>query len=101
MKSWNGRVSSVALACARSTCSSPSTSRRVRSPSEPEEGGLMVALEVDVEAVAAVLRGGDQRRAAIGIEAREERVGVVGALLVGEVAPRRDAVQQPAREHRD
>src|SRR3954451_9044699 len=101
MKSWDGAVKSEARAWARSTCSSPSTSRRVRSPSELEEDGLMVTLQVDVEAVAAVLGGGDQRRAAVGVEAREQRIGGVGALLVGEVDPRGDAVQQPAREHGD
>ena len=32
MYSWNGRVKSVALSVARSTCSSPSTSRRTFMP---------------------------------------------------------------------
>src|SRR5580700_12225363 len=32
MKSWNGAVNSVVAAIARSTCSSPRTSRRVRTP---------------------------------------------------------------------
>ena len=32
MNSWNGRLKSVALAVARSTCSSPSTSRRTFMP---------------------------------------------------------------------
>src|SRR5215469_18940752 len=32
MRSWNGAVKSVVLAAARSTCSAPSTSRRVRMP---------------------------------------------------------------------
>src|SRR3954451_4559282 len=102
MNSWKGRVKSLVRACARSTCSSPSTSRRVRSPgsSEGEEDGLTVPLEVDVEAVAAVLGGGDQRRAPLRLERAQQRVGGVGLLLVAEVDPRRHAVQQAAREQR-
>src|SRR5687767_4193701 len=101
MRSWNGAVKPVVLAWARSTCSSPRTSRRTRSPSEPEEDGLMVSLEVDVEAVAAVLGGRDQRRAALGVEGGQQRVGVVGLWLVAEVDARGDPVQEPAREHGD
>src|SRR5215211_5134843 len=85
MKSWNGAVNSVVRACAQSTCSSPSTSRRVRSPSEPEEDGLILALEVDVEAVAARLGGGDQRRTPRRLERGQQRVAGVGRLLVAEV----------------
>src|SRR4051794_30014848 len=35
MKAWKSSVNGVVAACARSTCSSPSTSRRIRSPSSP------------------------------------------------------------------
>src|SRR4051794_6715502 len=41
MKSWNGAVNGVVRRCERSTCSSPSTSRRVRSPAS-SEGEVMV-----------------------------------------------------------
>src|SRR5829696_5771220 len=102
MKSWKGRVKSVAAAWARSTCSSPSTSRRVRSPgsSEGEEDGLMIPLEVDVEAVAAAAVGlGDEGRALRLSETGEQRVGRVGARLVPEVDPRGEPVQEPAGEH--
>src|SRR5690349_21720475 len=103
MNSWNGRVNSVVRACARSTCSSPSTSRRVRSPgsSEGEEDGLTVPLKVDVEAVAAVLGSRDQRGAALWLERGQQRVRGVRLVLVAEVDPRRHAVQQAAREQRD
>src|SRR6187431_176265 len=103
MNSWNGRVKSLVRAWARSTCSSPSTSRRVRSPgsSEPEEDGFTVPLKVDVEAVAAVLDGGDQRLTPLRPERGQQRVGGVGLRLVAEVDARRDAVEQAAREHRD
>ena len=93
----------MARACARSTCSSPSTSRRVRSPSQSrEEDGFTVPLEVDVEAVAAVLGCGDQRRAAVRRRAR------TAAGRRRWPRPRRRSrcasatrSQQPAREHRD
>src|SRR5215210_6793835 len=104
MKSWKGRLKSVARSWARSTCSSPSTSRRVRSPgsSEGEEDGLMVPLQVDVERVAAAAVGlGDEGRALRLAEAGEQRIGGVGLRLVAEVDPGGDAVQEPAREHRD
>src|SRR4051812_5921948 len=103
MKSWKGAVKAVARACARSTCSSPSTSRRTRSPgcSEGEEDGLMFALEVDAEGVPAVPGGSDQRRAAVRNERREHGIGGVRVRLVGEVDAGRDAVQQAAREDGD
>src|SRR5215207_10221915 len=105
MKSWNGRVKSVTRSCARSTCASPRTSRRVRSPgsSEGEEDGLTISpLEQDVEGVGARAVGlGDERRALGLPEAREQGVGGVGLGLVAEVQARRDAVQQAAREDGD
>src|SRR5829696_7249299 len=103
MSSWKGRLKSEARSCARSTCSSPSTSRRVRSPgsSEGEEDGLTFPLQVDVEAIAAVLGGGDQRGSPLRLEAGHQRVAGVEVGLVGEVDARGDAVQQPAGEHGD
>src|ERR671932_484311 len=85
MKSWNGAVSSVAPAMARSTCASPSTSRRTFMPaswagSDIEEDGL-VGL-------------GHQRMAAVGGDAVRH-----GGLL--EADARDEPVQQPAREHVD
>src|SRR4051794_24005075 len=61
MKSWNGCVNGVAFAAARSTCSSPSTSRRTRSPSDGIERRLLLALQVDVVVAA-------------GVEARDDAV---------------------------
>src|ERR687893_2724616 len=101
MNSWNGAVNSVVRACARSTCSSTSTSRRVRSPSEGEEDGLIGSLQVDVEAVAAVHGLSEQRGALRLREPGQDGVGGVGLRLVGEVDAGDDPVEQPAREHGD
>src|SRR5215218_11187490 len=98
MKSWNGAVNSVVLACARSTCSSPSTSRRLRSPSEPEEDGLIGTLEVDVEAV---VGAGDQRAALTVGQRGQHGIRGVGFRLVGEVDAGDHAVEQPASEDGD
>ena len=62
----------------------------------------MRPLEVDVEGVAVVARlRRPASRGASASSADEQRVGGVGLGLVGEVEPRRDPVQQAAREHRD
>src|SRR5829696_10042597 len=100
MSSWKGRLKSEARSCARSTCSSPSTSRRVRSPgsSEGEEDGLTISLQVDVEAVAAGLGGGDQRRPPPRLEPGQQRIRGVRPGLVGEVDAGGNPVQQPPGE---
>src|SRR4051812_32736855 len=107
MKSWNSAVKSVVPSIARSTWASPSTSRRTvmpaacRASSDGEEDGLIGALEMDVEAVAAVLAGRDEGGPGIVVrEAGEHRVGGVGLLLVLEVQPRDDLVQEAAGEDR-
>src|SRR4029450_11327294 len=73
MRSWESAVSSVVAAVARSTWGSPSTARRtdmpwscrrwssMPSPSDGKEGGLLGALQADVEAQPVVPVGdGDQ-----------------------------------------
>ena len=101
-------MKSVARACARSTCSSPRTSRRTsmpsawRSSSDREEGRLIGPLEVDVELVAVV--GALRRRASPAPSSSRPASTGSAALacgLVGEVDARDDPVQQPAGEHRD
>ena len=58
----------------------------------------MGTLQVDVELVAVGAAPGDERRARVLVEAREDRIGGVGLRLVGEVQAGDDLVQQPARE---
>src|SRR3954453_8888412 len=70
--------------------------------SEGEEDGLTVALEPDVEAVAAVAVGrGEQRAPAHCRDGGEDGIGGVRLFLVGEVDPRDAAVEQAAREDGD
>src|SRR3954447_20165224 len=70
--------------------------------SEGEEDGLTLALEPDVEAVAAVAVGAREQRAAPRRgDGGEDGIGGVRLLLVGEVDPRDAAVQQAAREDGD
>ena len=58
----------------------------------------MGTLEVDVELVAVGAGLGDERRARVLVEAREDGIGGVGLPLVGEVQAGDDLVQQPAGE---
>src|SRR4051794_445595 len=106
MYAWKGFAKSLADSVARSTYSSPSTSRRVAMPSssEGEEGGLMGSLEVDVEVVPAFGGLGDQRGpgGVVG-QGGEDGVARVRLRLVAEVDAGREPVQQAARvdEHRE
>src|SRR5688500_15705690 len=68
---------------------------------EVKERGLAVALQVDVEAKAAVLLASDERRAPLGLDREQHRVRLVGLWLVRKVDARDDALQQTAREDRD
>src|SRR3712207_3714738 len=70
--------------------------------SDIEEYGLPVALQIDVKSEGAVELAGDQRRAQRWILDRGEHgVCRVSLLLVGEVDPRDELPEQPAREDRD
>src|SRR3954447_1843855 len=70
--------------------------------SEGEEDGLTVALEPDVEAVAALAVGArEQRVPSRRGDGGQNGIGGVRLLLVGEVDPRDAAVEQTAREDGD
>ena len=103
MKSWNGRVKSVARAwrAVDVLVAEDLAARALAGVSEPEEDGFMVALEVDVEAVAAVVGAAISVARRSGVERRPAAGRPRWPRLVAEVDPRRDAVEQPAREHRD
>ena len=67
--------------------------------SKCEEGGLVAALEADVEMEDVAVRARDEGGACIRVEALEDRVGRVGLLLVGEVDSRDQVPKEAAREH--
>src|SRR5215216_3501265 len=98
MRSWKSAVSSVAAAVAWSTWASPSTARRTDMPwscrrrssmppeSDGKEGGLLGALQADVEAQPIPIGDGDQPGPEPGVgDGAEQGVGGVGVWLVGEV----------------
>ncbi len=94
-------TSSIARSHASSetaSCTASGTKIGVKSPLDVKKCGLALALEVDVEPQ--VVR--DQRVAHRGIlDRRQQRVGCVGRLLVREVDPREEVLQQPTGENDD
>src|ERR1039458_937126 len=65
-----------------------------------KEHALVVTLEVDIEAVAALVRLGGHPGADGGFEEGEHRIDRIGILLVGEVHTCDEALHQPAGEDR-
>src|SRR4029079_14515339 len=64
-----------------------------------EEDGVAIAPHADIEAQRAVLRFGDEGRAALLVETRPHRVGRVRLGLVRKVDARELVLEQPAGEH--
>src|SRR5437764_12989044 len=69
--------------------------------SDGEEDGFVIALQSDVELEPFVVSGRDQRATPFIVHSRQYGIIGVGLLLVGEVHPGDDAVEQATGEHGD
>src|SRR6266487_5386900 len=91
MKSWNGSVNGVVAATARSTCSSPSTSRRTVMPCRARAASSIgVSPIAGLQGVVRVESRGDKRAGGAEIAGRLER-GV--DLLGGDPGRRKPFLQ--------